>query len=209
MTAINLRKDLEAMYYFGSEQFDSQRNILRDQSGYGRHAEANGGPTVGVEGPNDFEATSFDGSDDRFIFPTLSFDDGDDWTIAFFARGYNNVSNPVISDDGFANMISVTTHDEIDIEFDDNNGRTHSLADVTDLISVRVSGDSYNVLNPVSVYQESGVNTKIKFTQIGESHNKNRNFNGNIIFVGVWSRALSDAEIQYLNNLTAPVRSQL
>lgn len=54
------------MYYLSTTYFDSGKSELSDHSGYDRHAVASGGPSVGVEGPHEFQAVSLDSSDDHF-----------------------------------------------------------------------------------------------------------------------------------------------
>lgn len=220
MTAIDLSRDLELMYEFDSNYFDSQRNVIQDQSGYGRHAVASGGPTVGVEGPNDFEVASFDGTDDIFD-PNYGLNVGNSFTFfAFYKNLQSEVAN-IFGDNSFKNGGVAL--------FDAGGGSRLELAAQDDSGTRVQQGLSQEIVNewtPVVAGVDNGtlfvLTDSLKFsteTSLG-SFTSNTTFKigrrvggnyhrGSIAKFGHWSRRLSNAEIQYLFGLTAPRRSQL
>lgn len=66
--SIELRRGLEALFYMDERYWDGTKNELKDRSGKRNHASATGGPTVGVQGPREYDAAYFDGTDDLFSF---------------------------------------------------------------------------------------------------------------------------------------------
>ena len=63
---IDLRRGLEALYYFDERYFDGGANELKDRSGNRSPMAPSGGPTIGVAGPKSYDAASLDGTDDIF-----------------------------------------------------------------------------------------------------------------------------------------------
>jgi len=220
---IDLSRDCEAWYDFDTDYFDAQRGQIQDRSGYGRHAQANGGPTVGVEGPDSFEAARFDGSDDYFntghtfdqtgssvtVHAVFNSNDrskaqaiwdqsGSDSGILLRYRGINNNFISVVKNSSDNSLIRQSQGPENEwasatLRYD---GSTHSLFVNGNLIGT----------DTISVDQKSNDTAHIGSASFAPPRDT---FDGEIAFVGRWSRALSDAEREYLNRLTAPRRGQL
>jgi hypothetical protein len=226
MTTINLRDGLEALYYFGENDFDPQRNQLQDHSGYGRHATANGSPTVGVNGPNDFEAANFSGgnSGDYFAVPS-GFIDVDDFSISCLIKA-------PLSADGSGTSILNTDNvdsDHLQLRYTANGsikfgiGESGVKFDVTSTQGYH--DDEYHTItavregNEIRLYIDSNLVNSNSNSNIGSVSNNNpyigakrdgsKNFSGEMAFVMYHTRAVSYSEIERINDLTAPRRSQL
>ena len=224
---INLYDGLEALYYFDSDYFDGTTGEIEDKSGHERHATAQGGPTVGVNGPNDFEAASFDGNDDKFV-PSGRLrpsNNGESFCVFLISRA-NDTGSPEVpvgtvnnNNKGFD-----IKHDMVDNSMSANVADTNNVfhgeeisVDPTQYVAHALnidgtSGYTYTV-NGESKRQEftSGevYNIGPRELQIGIRTTSNGYFNGDIALAAVWSRALSHSEIERLNDLTAPLRAQL
>ena len=216
---INLYDGLEVLYYFDTDYWDGGANEISDQSGHGRHATASGGPTIGVEGPNDFSAASLDGGDDLFdVGVALPADkqtvavlakhddtssdadplmDGTDGNAGYRLYSYSNyIYWRVVDGDGtesYVNVVGAVTSDEWQLFIGLYDGESSKVI---------VDGELLDSIS-LSTHTQSNVNTRIG------NNNSNNWFNGDIAAAGRWSRALSWTEIQYLNNLTAPRRALL
>lgn len=224
MSAINLQKDLEVWYDFDSRYWDAQRDLIQDRSGYGRHAEASGGPTIGVEGPNDFEAASFDGSDDGFNvgdklnesnnqtnFALVKVDNHDD--------NYNVANN---FDGSFGEGFWIRIEDDGVVRWslkDGDNSNIYNLSPEMDFTQWRTiigmfrESTSYLIIDGELVGTETADDSNLKKGEsnvhIGIEPNDSDPLDGSIATFARWYRPLSWAEIQYLNNLTAPRRAML
>jgi len=219
---INLYDGLEALYYFDEDYFDGTANEIKDKSGYGRHAQANGGPTVGVEGPDSFKAARFDGSDDYFNTGHTFDQTGSSVTVhAVFNSNDRSKKQDIWdqsgSDSGISlryrgidnNFISVVKNSSDNSLIRQFQGPENEWASAT----LRYDGSTHSLF----------VNGNLMGTEtisVGQSNDAAHigsasfapprdTFDGEIAFVGRWSRALSDAEREYLNRLTAPRRGQL
>lgn len=214
---INLSKGLEALYYLDPDYYDGQRGVIQDQSGYGRHASASGGPTIGVEGPNDFEATSFDGSDDRMDL-NQTLDNSGEQTVAVLVDGDEGaIFGAKSSNDGW--LLSAGFGKVIYNLRDEGGNDTKVQYDLSAPIGLRFFAGTYdgevmkiydddaNVADTTALSSHSvaSVNAAVGATANGSDST----FDGKIIFAGKWSRTLSDSEIAYLNRLTAPRRAQI
>ncbi len=220
MTTINLRDGLEALYYFGEQDFDPQRNQLQDHSGYGRHASANGGPTVGVNGPNDFEAASCDGNDDYFRTNTKF--DSPEFTVHFLVKWEATINSGsyLYSDEHNSSGGSRIRGGTGDLVFEIIND-TGSSVEVTippnlfdfkwagvtavyDGSEIAIYADGTNINRKSANYNNSVSEMNIFHRKKG-----NRLVTGDLAVAARYSRGLSDVEIEALNDLTAPRRSQL
>ncbi len=223
--AINLYDGLEALYYFDPTYYDGTTGEIKDKSGHERHASAEGGPTIGVNGPNEFEATNFDRSDDRFIVGSdakISPDDAPVTLFASFKSDSNATSQTVIN-------ASADNDKRQSLGVNGNNSEVnyglHNTGEVTRIPNSVTDSREWNQVtavlesdkNPVLYYKGerfdnnngdlyAGNNDTIV---IGEGAGNNRHFGGKIAVIAGWSRALSDAERAYLDRLTAPRRAQL
>lgn len=218
---INLNDGLQCLYYFDEQNFDNQRNQIRDHSGYARHAEASGGPTIGVEGPNDFGATSFDGSDDYFQTEIVADDFTPTASLTFLSK--QNVRGP---DAGNA-QIHLTTEPgnnnddwgilenkfNYGLVFDDYNGDPNlSLGDPSEFAVYTLNFDSAGIRayrNGQLVGERStqlSVSTPSQALYVGDTGEP---LDGSMSFVAVWNRTLNRGEIEHLASMTAPRRSQL
>lgn len=219
MTAINLNKGLEALYYFDEQNFDNQRNLLRDHSGYARHAEAIGGPTVGTEGPDDFGATGFDASDDYFERQGPNPQNEQTFFALFNSNDASvrtNIVNALEAHNGYGMFLN---NGNVVTQFSDssnsntvqtpvsgvNENEWHTGFGVYDGSTIKSIVDD-NV-NTVSFSNHTPAQVDKVF--IGAREGSDTYFDGKIAAYGRWSRALSDAEIAYINRLTAPRRTQL
>jgi hypothetical protein len=225
---IDLSRDCEAWYDFDTDYFDSQRGIIQDRSGHGRHAQAKGGPTVGVNGPDSFEGARLDGTDDYFK-PT-GFPDGvlksNEFTVfALATRAEQSDDGDLLNQsrgDGFRFRYRESAG-EFRFAFYDGNGDytaikvpisesfgTHTFIaehSASDVFRLTIDDKIRATLSGVGYTPPLGGNESL---YIGADYEGASRFvTGDIHAVGLWSRALSDAEREYLNRLTAPRRSQL
>ncbi len=215
---INLYDGLEALYYMDPTYFDGTANEIKDKSGHGRHAQASGGPTIGVNGPDSFEATSFDGSDDKFDVGE-PLDSSEALCIFCVAKpnSVNGVTRIADTDDG-AGFALRFDNGEIDffvrdasgggpnVEFNDvNTGTFYSIVAVW-------TGQKIQLIINGDLKGETSVSTRSTATSnltIGAATDNSEFVNGDIATYAQWHRSLSDAELEYLNRLTAPRRAQL
>jgi len=225
---INLYDGLEALYYMDPTYFDGTAGEIKDKSGHGRHAEASGGPTVGVNGPDSFEGARLDGTDDYFK-PT-GFPDGvlksNEFTVfALATRAEQNNGGYLVNQmrgNGFRLLYDNSTS-QFSFSFYDGNRDftaikapisesfgTHTFIaehSASDVFRLTIDDKIRATLSGVGYTPPLGGNESL---YIGADHKgANAFMTGDIHAVGLWSRALSDAEREYLNRLTAPRRSQL
>lgn len=217
---INLNKGLEALYYFDEQNFDSQRNVIRDHSGYGRHADANGGPTIGVNGPNGFRATGFDGSDDGFnAGPYIGLDkisvavlfksdvknaDGNGNTLVYIGSSPDNINQ-------FGDNLRFTYRRKSDDKIQSLN--TGSTIDVGEWQTAIFTQDrnkprvTLEVDGNTAVQSKASNHSSAPIREVGNG--RYAPWDGDIAFAAGWSRILSPAEKEFLKNITAPRRAQL
>jgi len=225
---INLYDGLEALYYFDEDYFDGTANEIKDKSGHGRHAEASGGPTVGVEGPDSFAGARLDGTDDYFrptgfadgVLKSNEFaafalvtraEQGDDEYLLNQMRGEGFRLRYRESSDDFRFGVRDGNGDFDDIEVDiSKTFGTHTFIaehSASDVYRLTIDDETVGTESGVGYTPPTGGNEDL---HIGADHDGTNSFmTGDIHAVGLWSRALSDAERDYLNRLTAPRRSQL
>jgi hypothetical protein len=216
---IDLQRDCELFVDFDSDYFDSQRNKILDRSGNGRHPEAQGGPTLGANGPDGFEAVSFDGSDDRFSLDnsTLAGTESSGYTISFSINITQDVS-------GFPDIITAAQAGQPRIETTPGEELQMFVADTTGgaqnsgRISFSGFGTFSAVMRPegfISLTLNGG--ETVETNDFGEdiepvtgiSDLNQDTVSMEMSFFILHSRALNDAEIDYLNRLTEPRRAQL
>lgn len=216
-----LGRDLKLWFQPESRTFNSQRGVVRDLSGFGRDLEASGGPTVSDDGYRGFGEASFDGSDDGFTFSTISIPDGESFTYAVLFKPEEGGGGGGLivgsRDFGFGNFF--TKEEFSDIRFRDRDGDAIYESPPIEygqwtLGAVRVSGDTIQVTQSQSAAPTTNVYTSdadlsVDPQLIGFDDGGAGRLTGAISFVGIWSRALSDAEIAQLNRLTAPREARL
>jgi len=211
---INLYDGLEALYYMDPTYFDGTAGEIKDKSGHGRHAQASGGPTIGVEGPDSFEATRFDGSDDKFI---REEDAQTPITVLTIVKPSSEMTDggkyQIIGDVNFNTVIGINGQSWN--WFNGNPGA--SMGTVEDItpnewytVIWRATSSTRTDVFVNSVQKRARTySSEIfpKLTNIGEG--THTYFKGDMAVIGIWHRAISKAEIEYLNRLTAPRRAQL
>jgi hypothetical protein len=225
---IDLQRDCELFVDFDTDYFDSQRDKILDRSGNGRHPVASGGPTLGANGPDNFEAVSFDGSDDLFNSP----------------GGFENAYESMLDNGGFTITLQMKITQSSVSSFPrllqygqatggpgrvETNGAKGLVLFVVDTTGANVSvgvgdatefttytfvhrpnksidsfkagelQDSVDFPNDVSAFAGAGQATPLRGDKVSYDMS-------NLVF---HSRPLSDAEIEYLNRLTEPRRAQL
>lgn len=219
MSTINLRDGLEVLYYFGEQDFDPQRNQLQDHSGYGRHASTSGSVSVGVNGPNGFESADFTPSSNDGIFAkTTQFSDR--FTVAVEANV--NSSNLWAKDNALwmngnnSWEVQPTSQGSLQWVLDTTNSSVGLNADIaTDEYQnniFRYDGSTAQAILDGDVIKQSGITGNINLNDTSAFSlcgGANENLAAKVSYFAVWSRALSEAEIAQLNDLTAPRRSQL
>lgn len=217
--AIDLTRGLELWVDLAPRYWDAQRNQIMDKSGYGRHPEASGGPTVGVEGPDDFEAVSFDGTDDEFnfaghqlftqnhtFFAIVKVDDknvGDVQRIVESAVGVDTRLSEYQGNwrlglvDSGSNETAATISAEADV--------WTRLVGTYDGTNIRLFDGTTTAIATwsSSMRDRSGDNNSIGY----DGTNDGRYLQGDIAVVGAWSRVLTWAEVQHLSRVTAPRRA--
>jgi hypothetical protein len=221
---IDLQRDCELFVDFDTDYFNSQRNKILDRSGNGRNPEASGGPTLGAQGPDNFEAASFDGADDRFendepiavqgsetLFVIVRPDSFTSGNLQFIAGNLNT------SADTGAGLLFFEDKVEYDLRDGTNSPVPVSQSDTQAgqffFLTGRFDGTQIELFRDGDLVDSNSVTTK----SVGTSNFKisrkpgttTAELDGEIVTVAKWSRALSDAEIEYLNRLTEPRRAQL
>ena len=232
---INLYDGLEALYYLDSDYFDSGSNELKDKSGHGLHAEAEGGPTVGVAGPGEFEATEFDGSDDVLVrqadvmtedeftaFGILRVNDvvGNGGTITTSSGGNNTVS------DGWELGQVNETNDRFNVVIRDNDAPggqrrvlTRNLSDsIGEWFRVSLTFDSSEGIARAYYGFDAELSSRGPQAVSEYTSNDTMRFamrgSGNPVDCTVavgsfWSRVLNQSELKLVHKLTGPRRAQL
>jgi hypothetical protein len=220
---IDLQRDCELWCDFDTDYFDLQRGKILDRSGNGRHPEAQGGPTLGANGPDNFEAASFDGSDDFFLTDFSPADIIDDEATVFInatpgPSGQQIGIHGYFSVGGGFNTYFRQRQGELGVFSEELGASGNRFPLVQDNENAKL------LLNTSLKTNESrlSINGDVRFTssvsQFTELRSSNNfvigdgpddNFSGNIIQVGIWSRSLSREEELYLNRLTEPQRAQL
>jgi hypothetical protein len=224
---IDLQRDCELWCDFDIDYFDSQRNKIRDRSGNGRNPAASGGPTLGANGPDSFEAASFDGSDDSFETPTISHDVSE-LTV-------HTIVTPEVESKSSGIIYAATSEFDFSLRYRDNNEfRADVTANIpgggTDFQSINFSASPRESIRITHIF-DNGIqkmfvngelvgqnnlagptiapkNSSARIFIIG-SNGSGKVFTGSITMVAEWSRVLNASEIEYLNRLTEPRRAQL
>lgn len=213
---INLYDGLEALYFMESDYFDSGTNEMKDHSGHGRHAVASGGPSVGAGQYRDFGATSFDGSDDYFTTPFR--DDDSSFTISVLVKATQNTERRYIvsAQDGFDNGYYISTGPSGDVRFGilsaskQEENTVYTIYDRWSLLTMRYDGSTWTCFgdNELLINRTADFvapNTDLTIGRLAYSNLDH--WLGEMSFVGVWDRDLSDAEIAQLNRMTAPMKT--
>jgi hypothetical protein len=222
---IDLQRDCELFVDFDTDYFDSQRDKILDRSGNGRHPEASGGPALGANGPDNFEAASFDGSDD--FFETVKPPVGDEITVFSIVRSQDGASSNNTLNVGSSKLSQFPWSFEVisdRVEF--------AVSDGTDNLNVSISANASGYRfavgraksNDFISVSDKGANKSVRNINIPIAQNPKTltigarsDFKGggsqfqqaDIASVAYWSRVLSDAEVEYLFRLTEPRRAQL
>jgi hypothetical protein len=214
--SISILKDCELWCDFDSQYVDAQRGIVRDRSGHGRHPVAKGGPTFGQNGPDSFEAVSLDGVDDEFVTENISVQEQTDISLVKIdGNQFGEITNWITTDGGGyvrwndnvqrfqVRLVNNSSSDtfQVNSQSGKNLGQFY-------LVGLRWDGSELQLIIDGEV--EDSIPLTDHDETIGEPYViGNSKLNGTIVFTGRWSRALSTAEIDYLNRLTAPRRSNV
>jgi hypothetical protein len=201
-------RDCELWCDFDSQYVDAQRGIVRDRSGHGRHPVASGGPTFGQNGPDSFEAVSLDTTDDFFSVPQTVGEMKSEKTV--FA--VHDFSGSIIDSDEGTQGFSLRSN-ELVVRLSDGSIIQAELSKEPSSIVGRFDNGDILVTDGKDTTTNStstSIGTGQTDTTIGVNNNlRFGNSGGKLSVLAVWSRALSDAEIDYLNRLTAPRRSNV
>jgi hypothetical protein len=213
----NLRDGLEALYYFGEEDFDPQRNLIRDHSGYQRHLNVNSGVSINQPGPRDFQEAVIP-SDGYLSTDYSGFGLEDEFTVFMLFKQQNDINQDRPTYLRIGNHFRFNCNNR-DLDFvitDENkNGRRFHV------LVLDERPDEY--LSIICSYDRSTVKRRVnnEYTRVTETsiplrtQERGIEFSGNnvgnvsVSSFGYWSRALSEREKLRLNALTAPRRSQL
>jgi len=214
---MTLRQDCELWATFDAEDVDPSRGIVRDRSGKGRTLEASGGPTYGLSSPVG-EAVGFDGVDDEFISPAIV--DRPFSISVIFRINNGGVFQSISGDDNGAEGFRVDLTDENRVRFlprdADGDASGIQTSPIPEGTFVRVTsvldpseqrvylGDGLSDSQSLSSYTEGTSDFRIGRTQAFD-----RFLDGEIAFLGLWSRALSDDEIEELTRMTDRMVSKL
>jgi hypothetical protein len=216
--SISILKDCELWCDFDSQYVDAQRGIVRDRSGHGRHPVAEGGPTFGVNGPDSFEAVSLDGSDDLFVVDdSINVDNGE--TLFVIVKPDvlpDGELQPILSNININNGSRLTFfQDKVEYTVPQASGNaSKNFVNTNEYITVCGRFDGSTATLFVDGEQADSVDCPAILdsstkTRIATNVSRDKFLTGNITFAVKWSRALSVAEIDYLNRLTAPRRSNV
>lgn len=224
MTVIDLRSGRVAWYSCDDVDVDTQRNVLRDRSGHGRHMAMSGGVTTGAPSPVG-DALSADGSDDELTAGTghdladteitcaalfkqdsATTDHTNDYaSLIYGGRGQSSGGG---SDDGFSLGVN---GQRIRFEVGDGSDGTWFDGGSTTLGAWHLAIGRYDgATGQVFLDFEAGDQKDIALSGIGDTisdfkllHDPNTgHFPGDIAFAGVWDRALSWPELQELGRMT-------
>lgn len=216
--AINLYDGLEALYYFDSSYFDGTANEVKDKSGYNKHAQARGAPTIGVSGPQSFEAASFDGSDDGF--ETDFFKPESEFTITIrYKISQHKDFNRLWDNGGSVNFyltneggLRIFIWDDADTRYQMSGG----IIDTGKWYNSTLLWDGADVhlyVNNELISTIDGFGDTVQETNqvvfLGMNSNISNYLNGSMVYSGWWSRALNYSELTFLNNMTSPRRQLL
>jgi len=177
---INLYDGLEALYYFDEDYFDGTANDRPDSSA----------SAWGASGTNRALINDSD----------IKIEHKNEDTLGREYMGSNVIVN-------FDNGTAITLGDVNDSEFDAKD-QEWSLETLKYDSNNLVWKLNEQIQEKTSVSGSPAVRNSTQPLTIGSRSIDDR-WAGEISFVGLWSRALSDAERDYLNRLTAPRRSQL
>lgn len=207
---INLYDGLEALYYFDSTYYDGTKGEIKDKSGHGNHGDVNGSVTIGLEGPNSFESGDFAGG-------TVSITDvsvNPPYTVSMLIRDdvTDGGAYPIVSANDGGTDVSIAINNGGYLWY--NSGDYNAPIETVDtyaLVTFRaIDSTTQNIVldnfKQVDIYDDTNIDSDFNLIGAGTFSN---NYDGEIAFMGFWDRAISDAEISYLNRLTAPRRSQL
>lgn len=219
---IDLQRGLEVQYDFSTRYWDNQKNHIRDKSGYGRHAVASGGPSIGVSGPGEFEAASLDGGDDHFQLTNALFTHGEPFTV------YGLTAPDDISGTLFGMHENTSWHLKYEAPNDRwrltwrDGSQEYSTMGVSavpgefqpvfvqwdgteNLRLFRGTEDSDDAVEPNNL-EDDGDNNHIGNYETSSGLESSW-FAGDIASFGVWSRELSHSERAFLSSVTGPRRS--
>jgi len=234
MARNNLQKDCIARWTFDDVDTDGARDILRDRSGHGYHGEIESGITTGIASPVG-EAYDFDGEDGTQILvhedednPIVDLNDGGSLSVFAIAKpddvtdSRNNVIT--IEDDdsdkrfrmrygGSGDRIEVFTDMFDSPTADTEPGKYHAIAAtmMQDEVAIHVDGElkaREEVIDDDDLDDDDGYPVG-EIVKIGNSTSSGRNHDGEIAWLGVWSRTLTNPEIQTLTAMSGRRVSQL
>jgi hypothetical protein len=169
-----------------------------------------------VNGPDNFEAASFDGNDDKFsLSDRFDIPDGEPWSIFTIAKpvdGFNRV--PVVSQGNEPTLRYVTDTNKIEFlenDFDTVGVNIRPIGGEFNTLVFSCDGATFNVfLNGEFEGSTPSISTtKLRINHIGARADSGVFGNIDMATIGVWNREFNDAEIEYLDRLTEPRRAQL
>ena len=189
-----------------------KNNTVYDQSQYGNHGTVYGATQIGNFG---LHGLHFDGVDDYVASSFAPFQDGDSYTQIIFAKVENNSSPywiPLIEFKYNENTISIEPSGEAyaGIYTDYDNGKSYSMSiadnvfnqkNMYALVANNVNKKGYVYLNAELknsiTFQGNTYNLTGRIAKIFQTQNT-RFLQGNVYFVALYNRALSNAEIREL-----------
>jgi len=225
MSEMNLQRGLQAYYTFDGADTDSQRNQIRDRSGYGHHGDLNGGVTTGVTSALG-EGLSFDGTDDWVdtgMNDSVAFDVQDSFTLFAAAKpsftGENSTGN-IFGKGIHSGSYGISAYNSGRIwagvrDTDDNKAIISAghpdgqlgifvLEYSADKMEVRLWVDGE--LNGTDTASFTGSFTDPRNLTLGDTsvvQGTQVYYTGEIHAAGIWNRLLSPSEIQSLSRTTA------
>jgi hypothetical protein len=235
---IDLQRDCELFVDFDSDYFDSQRDKILDRSGNGRHPEASGGPTLGANGPDNFEAASFDGSDDKFSLNSFN----ETGKIPVGEKLTASVLFTVPSGSSGGTLIGARSRSDFEgwkVTIENNNSTLEVstvFIDNGDLVSIVPNSPPLGsvdeaILFQIKINNDDGIIKELSNGDLIRETNYSVDgpvipdedesilgsdatgsdgfFEGNVSFVTIHSRELNSAEDAELTRLTEPRRAQL
>jgi len=209
---IDLRRGLEALYYFDERYFDNGANELKDRSGKRNHATASGGPTIGVDALRSFDAASFDGTDDEFDIGDPLSSDAETRAALVNTNIADQDDDYHFFDDG-TRYLRHNRNSSWEYKAENEDGTTQQIqkdygADRWALVVGTYDTLEISLIVNGEVIARQDANWKLPSSnvRIGNGY-FGKNFDGEIAFAAKWSRELRQAEIEYLNRLTGPRRA--
>jgi len=224
MTGANFQNGLQAYYTFDKADTDQQRNILRDRSGYGRHATMEGGVTTGGSSPVG-EAFTFDATDDRLSTGVKFTHTGPTTAFMIVKAGSENGEYQNMASDGGSGGLQFAYDNADNWKFGFMDGDSNLVAATVsggnptewkrllgywdgDTIFFHRYDNKFDDGYDLSTTPLSTVSEPTSDLTIG-ANNNSAHFDGSLAMFARWDRLLTRTELEQLKRVSARKVSNL